>query len=84
MKKLPDSPSDVVVVFTTVVFGRVTVKFGVVKLFRTLFSFNWVVLSINTETGAVVVSVLVIMVVASFSTAKTSKAPELYKIKVRS
>lgn len=71
-------------VFTSVVFGRVTVKFGVVKLSRKLFPLNWVVLSINIETGAVVVSVLVIMVVASFSTAKTSKAPELFKIKVRS
>lgn len=59
-------------------------KFGVVKLSRKLFPLNWVVLSINIETGAVVVSVLVIMVVASFSTAKTSKAPELFKIKVRS
>lgn len=78
MKKLPDSPSDVV--FASVVFGRWTVKFDVVKFV----SLNRVVLSVDTETGAVVFSVLAIMVVASFSTAKTSKAPELYQIKVSS
>lgn len=56
----------------------------VVKLFR-MVSFNMVVVSsVDIETRAVLVSVLVIMVVASFSTARTSKAPALYQRKVRS
>lgn len=41
-----------------------------------------VVLSTDIETGAVMISVLLIVVVASFSTAKTNKAPALYPLKV--
>lgn len=71
------------------VLDSMSVEFGgneVVKLFRmsTEVSFNMVVLSIEIETGAVLVSVMVIMVVASFSTARTSKAPALYQRKLRS
>lgn len=87
MKKLPDLLSDV---FTSVVLDSVTVESGgseVVKLFMSPdVPFNMVVVvsSIDVETRAVLVSVLVIMVVASFSTARTSKAPALYQRKVRS
>lgn len=76
MKKLPDAD----VVFTAVLFGRVTVTFGMIKSV----SLNWVVVYEGTETGAVLFSVLFSLAVATFSIAKTSKAPELYKIKVRS
>jgi len=70
-----------------VVLDSMTVELGgneVVKLFRmsTEVSFSMVVLSIDIE-RAVLASVLVIMVVASFSTARTSKAPALYQRKVR-
>lgn len=82
MKKLPDCPSDVV--FPSVVFDRSTVEFGVVKLSRKPSGVLLirVVLSTDIETGAVMIFVLLIVVVASFSTAKTNKAPALYPLKV--
>lgn len=63
--------SDADVVFTAVLFGRVTVTFGVVKSV----SLNWVMVYEGTETGAVLFSVLFSVAVATFSIAKTSKAP---------
>lgn len=81
MKKLPDFSSWVL--FTSIVVDRVTLELGVVTFFGDSSVLLRVVLSVSLETGTVVYSVLVIMVVVSLSTAKTTQTPALYQIKVR-